>query len=74
PDNEEPDLDGDGVPNAEAIPWDSFPRDPSESLDTDGDGIGDRADPDDDGDGYSDEEEKLAATDPLDELSFPPDP
>ena len=72
-DNEEPDLDGDGVPSAESIPWDAFPRDPNEWLDTDGDGTGDNADPDDDGDGYSDQEEKRAGTDPLNELSFPSD-
>lgn len=30
---------------------DAFPQDPSECLDTDGDGIGDKADHDDDGDG-----------------------
>jgi len=71
PDNEETDWDADGVPNAHAIPWDAFPRDPKEWRDTDGDGIGDNADPDDDGDGYTDEQEKAAGTDPLDPLSFP---
>ncbi len=71
PDCEETDWDGDGVPNAGSIPWDAFPHDPKEWRDTDGDGIGDNADPDDDGDGYSDEEEKAAGTDPLDPLSFP---
>jgi len=71
PDNEELDWDGDGVPNASAVPWDAFPRDPREWRDTDGDGIGDNADPDDDGDGYSDDEEKQAGTDPLNALSFP---
>ena len=45
-----PDIDGDGVLNAE----DAFPRDASESVDTDGDGIGNNADPDDDGDGVAD--------------------
>jgi len=69
PDNQETDWDADGVPNANAIPWDAFPRDPKEWRDTDGDGIGDNADPDDDGDGYTDEEEKAAGTDPLDPLS-----
>jgi hypothetical protein len=34
-------------------------------VDTDGDGIGNNADPDDDGDGLSDAEEQLAGTDPL---------
>ncbi len=33
---------------------DAFPDDPSESLDTDGDGIGNNADTDDDGDGVND--------------------
>lgn len=71
PDCEEKDCDNDGVPDAGAIPWDAFPRDPKEWRDTDGDGIGDNADPDDDGDGCSDEEERLAGTDPLDPLRFP---
>jgi hypothetical protein len=71
PDNEEKDIDGDGVPTAGSIPWDAFPNDPKEWRDTDGDGIGDNADPDDDGDGWSDEEEKKAGTDPLDPTSFP---
>jgi hypothetical protein len=72
PDNEEPDWDGDGYVNADAVPWDAFPRDPKEWRDTDGDGIGDNADPDDDGDGYSDSEEIKAGTDPLDPLRFGP--
>jgi len=74
PDNKERDWDGDGVKNADAIPWDAFPRDPKEWRDSDGDGIGDNADPDDDGDGHSDEEEKKAGTDPLDVVSFPEAP
>ena len=44
------DADCDGVSDAA----DAFPSDPSESLDTDGDGIGNNADPDDDGDGTPD--------------------
>jgi hypothetical protein len=48
-----PDLDDDGVLNAD----DAFPEDPSESVDTDGDGIGDNADPDDDNNGILDEDE-----------------
>jgi hypothetical protein len=44
------DSDGDGVNDGE----DAFPTDPSESVDTDFDGIGDNADTDDDGDGVSD--------------------
>jgi hypothetical protein len=71
PDNEETDWDGDGIKNAAAIPWDAFPRDPREWRDTDGDGVGDSADPDDDGDGWSDEEETKAGTDPLRGESFP---
>jgi hypothetical protein len=53
------DSDGDGVPDSD----DAFPVDPNESLDTDGDGVGDNADRDDDGDGYADDED-----------SFPLDP
>ena len=71
PDNREPDPDGDGVRSAGVVPWDAFPRDPQQWRDTDGDGTGDNADRDDDGDGYSDEEERRAGTDPLDQLSFP---
>lgn len=44
------DSDGDGVPDAD----DAFPDDPTESMDTDGDGIGDNADTDDDDDGTPD--------------------
>lgn len=71
PDFEEMDLDGDGVPQAKTVPWDAFPLDPKEWRDTDGDGIGDNADPDDDGDGWSDAAERRARTNPLDRLSFP---
>jgi len=71
PDHEEFDLDGDGVDKANCVPWDAFPRDPKEWRDTDGDGLGDNADPDDDGDGWSDEQETRAGTDPLDRMSFP---
>jgi len=53
------------------VPWDAFPRDPKEWRDTDGDGIGDNADPDDDGDGFTDDEERRAGTDPLDPVRFP---
>ncbi len=68
---ESDDPDGDGVKTAHAVPWDAFPLDPKDQRDTDGDGLGDNADPDDDGDGWTDEEEKAAGTDPLDRLSFP---
>ncbi len=44
------DADGDGVPNSD----DAFPEDPTETVDTDGDGVGDNGDPDDDGDGVDD--------------------
>jgi len=44
------DTDGDGVANVN----DAFPQDPFESVDTDGDQIGDNADLDDDGDGVPD--------------------
>ncbi|MCX6879914.1 MAG: hypothetical protein NTW21_39835 [Verrucomicrobia bacterium] len=47
------DTDGDGVKDSK----DAFPLDPAETLDTDHDGIGDNADPDDDGDGLSDVDE-----------------
>ena len=45
-----PDSDSDGVPDDS----DAFPNDPTEQLDTDGDGIGNNADHDDDGDGTPD--------------------
>ena len=38
---------------------DAFPTDPSEIVDTDGDGIGDNADTDDDGDGVADDNADL---------------
>ena len=44
------DDDNDGVSNAN----DAFPQDPDESVDTDGDGIGNNADTDDDNDGVAD--------------------
>ena len=45
------DNDGDGVSNEE----DAFPDDPTESVDTDLDGVGNNADSDDDGDGVNDD-------------------
>jgi hypothetical protein len=42
--------------------YDAFPTDPSETTDTDLDGIGDNADADDDADGLSDDEERLLGT------------
>jgi hypothetical protein len=44
------DQDGDGVSDVD----DAFPSDPTESVDTDSDGIGNNADDDDDGDGVAD--------------------
>lgn len=49
------DSDGDGVPDSR----DAFPNDPTEWEDTDGDGIGNNADPDDDNDGIPDTEDAL---------------
>ena len=59
------DRDNDGVPDEN----DAFPNDPNESVDTDGDGIGDIADPDDDGDGQSDVDEYACGSDALDGTS-----
>ena len=56
------DMDGDGVINSR----DPFPANPSESVDTDHDGIGNNADKDDDGDGISDILEKHYHLNPLD--------
>jgi len=47
------DLDGDGVANDQ----DAFPNDPNESVDSDGDGIGDNADTDRDGDGVENDQD-----------------
>ena len=70
PDHEELDFDGDGVDRTKSVPWDAFPLDPAEWRDTDGDGLGDNADPDDDNDGVSDNEEAKQGTDPLDANSL----
>ncbi|MCH2170734.1 hypothetical protein MK489_08105 [Myxococcota bacterium] len=56
------DRDDDGVVDAA----DEFPLDPFESLDTDGDGIGNNADSDDDADHLPDAWEWAMALDPLD--------
>lgn len=56
------DIDSDGVVNAS----DAFPRDPNESVDTDGDGIGNNEDTDDDNDGMPDSYENQYNFDPLD--------
>jgi hypothetical protein len=63
------DLDNDGTPDED----DAFPTNPLESKDNDGDGIGDRTDPDDDNDGVLDDAELEAGTDPLDPASKPVD-
>jgi|CXWL01.1.fsa_nt_gi hypothetical protein len=47
------DLDGDGVIDA----MDAFPTNPAEAIDTNNDGVGNNADPDDDSDGVMDEED-----------------
>jgi len=60
--NPDLDPDGDGVANRD----DAFPGDPTEWVDTDLDGIGNNADPDDDGDLMSDTWERRFGLDPLD--------
>jgi hypothetical protein len=55
-----PDADGDGVADAS----DAFPNDPAEAFDTDGDGIGNTADPDDDNDGMPDSYEQANELNP----------
>lgn len=50
-DEDDPDMDGDGVENGQ----DAFPVDGTESQDADQDGVGDNADTDDDNDGVDDE-------------------
>ena len=48
---------------------DAFPLDAIESVDTDGDGLGDNGDIDDDNDGFTDAEELADGTDPLSRFS-----
>jgi hypothetical protein len=55
----DPDADNDGTPNER----DAFPLDKKESVDTDGDGIGDNKDSDDDNDGSPDTIEARRGTD-----------
>ena len=64
-----PDTDSDTVIDSE----DDLPLDPTETTDTDGDGIGDNTDPDIDGDGISNEDEQAAGTDPSDGTVVPTD-
>lgn len=59
--SETTDRDGDGVADL----LDAFPEDPSEQLDTDGDGIGNNQDLDDDNDGLTDEREQKLGTSPV---------
>ena len=59
------DADKDGYPDN----LDAFPNDVAESVDTDLDGIGNNADPDDDNDGFTDEQELIDGTDPLSKFS-----
>ena len=67
----DPDTDDDGycdgnvtiIDVCDAV--DAFPLDSSEWFDTDGDGIGNEADPDDDGDGLNDTEEIALGSSPL---------
>ncbi|HCL68123.1 MAG TPA: hypothetical protein DIC49_01300, partial [Gammaproteobacteria bacterium] len=51
--NADEDDDNDGVPDT----LDAFPLDPEESVDTDGDGVGDLRDADDDNDGVTDDQD-----------------
>jgi predicted flap endonuclease-1-like 5' DNA nuclease len=72
-----PDTDGDGICDGSVNVTindvqiclggpDELPTNPDETIDTDGDGIGNNEDTDDDGDGLSDDEENAIGTDPLD--------
>jgi len=69
PDEEDSDIDGDGVLNGD----DDFPEDAAEDSDTDGDGEGDNSDDDDDGDGYPDALEEATGTNPKDADDYPGD-
>jgi subtilisin-like proprotein convertase family protein len=65
----EPDGDGDGVGDT----VDNCPDDPNPSqADTDGDGLGDACDDDDDNDGWSDDDESVIGTDPVDDCTDQP--
>lgn len=64
-----PDRDGDGVPDDQ----DAFPDDPTEWKDTDGDGIGDNADPDDDGDNILDVDDNCPLVPNPDQSDFDDD-
>lgn len=58
------DIDNDGIPDQ----YDAFPYDPTETTDTDSDGIGDNADTDDDNDGMPDEYEIAQGFNPYNAL------
>jgi CSLREA domain-containing protein len=64
------DTDADGIADSE----DAFPNDPTEWLDSDGDGIGNNADTDDDGDGMPDDWESANGFDSLDSSDAALDP
>jgi len=64
-----PDTDGDNYTDGD----DTFPLDPTEWSDFDGDGIGDNADQDDDNDSWDDSVEADCLSDPLDNSSIPQD-
>ena len=61
-DDDDGDVDIGGLPDA----TDAFPLDPTEWLDSDGDGLGNNADSDDDNDGISDNEDDF----PLDAFEY----
>jgi hypothetical protein len=63
--SEQLDTDEDGVGDNSDV----FPTDATESEDTDADSVGNNADLDDDNDGYSDEQEAIDGTDPLNPFS-----
>jgi|GEM_PF-3597091 len=73
-DENDPDIDGDGTPND----TDAFPTDPTETTDTDSDGIGNNADADADGDGVVDngkiDSDGDGITDEAEENIFQTDP
>lgn len=58
---EDTDDDNDGVLDI----LDAFPKNPTETIDTDNDGIGNNTDVDDDNDGFTDVEELDAGSDPI---------
>ncbi len=65
----DPDDDNDG----RADEFDDFPFDPTEIIDTDGDGIGNNEDTDDDNDGWDDLTEVMCNSLPLGSSYFPTD-